>query len=141
MEPSKTHSNSEWGRLPRAWIFGDKLLSTSFKDAIADAVIVKILDTNKWPADMHEHIYPESSSAFPFRKLCVDIALWRWTEHAIPSVKFDSQWAGFFYYDYMLALDKVKKTGRQGVTPFAGEETCEYHGHDKDKPCYKTKSL
>jgi hypothetical protein len=43
-----------------------------------------------------------------------------------------------FFFDLAVAMNQVKKEGIRGVPPFSKENTCLYHDHGDNSPCYKT---
>ena len=136
-EAPNRHRDAEWGRLPDAWILGEKLLSTSFKDATVDAIIAKVVDRNAWPTAMQEDIYPKSSGSSKIRKLLVDIAAWEWTEDSMSRREQGQEWAQF-YFDLSTTLIKINREGTKREAPYKGEDTCIYHEHGEEQPCYKT---
>ena len=130
-------SDEEWIRLGNAWILGEKLLSSSFKDSVTDSIIAKMQEKRRFPSTIHETIYPKSNASSAIRKLIVDIAICNPTAINSPEKQFDIQWAEY-YYDCMGALNRAQTFGRTGEVPYLGENTCWYHEHGTDKPCYKT---
>ena len=135
--PGANGTDVEWQRLQNAWLIGDKLRSTSFKDAIVDAMIPKVMDTGASPVEMHQHLYPKSSAASPIRKLLVDIAICGWSGDTMQTRKQISASTTFFF-DVAVAMDKIKVSGRQKEAPYSKENTCSYHEHGEHNPCYKT---
>ncbi len=67
--------DSEMGRLCRAWELGQKLMSTSFKDAITDTMRSKVR-AGEIPMHANAWIYPRSPENAAMRRLLVDIAVW-----------------------------------------------------------------
>ena len=132
------HYDSEWSRLYESWSLGQKLLSTTFKDAITDALPLKMVDARNWPLRMHETIYPCSSSTFAIRRLLVDVAIWKWTpEHMECSGVKES--SAQFFFDVASAMKKLRVSGDKGDAPFQGQNICFYHEHEaQGMPCYKT---
>ena len=136
--PTHTHTDTEWSRLRDAWVLGGKLMSTSFKDAIVDALISKINTTNRFPTTLHEDIYPKSTKQSRMRKLLVELTIWSWHPGDLTTRIFRVDSAEFFF-DLVVAMASIKQTDRQGESPYKGEDTCLYHEHEAEgKVCYKT---
>ncbi|KAK4920326.1 hypothetical protein LTR49_012108 [Elasticomyces elasticus] len=57
-----TRSDGEWPRLARAWILGNRLISTSYEDAVLDAVVDK-MGPPKYiiPLGFHQNIYKNTA--------------------------------------------------------------------------------
>ena len=128
--------DTEVTRLANLWFLGDKLFSISFRDGVVDAMIAK-MTRDHCVLVMHEEIYPDSARESKIRKLLVDIAVWGWKDGIIGGCPRGEDWAEFFF-DVAVALDKVKRNGRQGVAPYLKEDTCIYHEHGEGQACYKT---
>lgn len=114
--------DGEWRRLSEAWIFGEVILSTSFKDAVVDAIITKIKLTNQDPTGLHTLIYPVSTSKSGIRTLLVDIAVYSWSDVAFQALK--SRWPREFFFDVAIAFKKMKNKGWTGEAPYETENTC-----------------
>lgn len=132
---SKKQDDQEWLRLGQCWILGDKLISTSFKDAVTDALIIKMRDSNYHPTQLYRAIYRESAGPCGMRKLMADIAAYEWDQETLSKCDRSSDLAEFFY-DVMLA-QKAKEDDEDSVAPVETGNTCDYHDHG-DLPCYKT---
>ena len=132
----KSKINEEWSRLARAWIFGDVILSTSFKDALVDSIIRKTLIGQRHSRSMQDLIYPRSTAQASIRILLVDIAVWKWKDSTLESLKILPGMEQFLV-DLSLALNKVKIKRRQGNAPWEDKDTCVYHEHGKEGICYK----
>lgn len=128
--------DKEWVRLAEAWVLGDAILSTSFKDAVVDAIIAKVINISYSPTNLHTLVYPKSTVGAKIRTLLVDLAVWRWNRTFVPSPPPGD--SALFFYDAFLAINKIKDNEREGKPPFKGESTCNYHEHGDDEPCYKT---
>nr|OQO15665.1 hypothetical protein B0A51_15765 [Rachicladosporium sp. CCFEE 5018] len=70
----------EWDSLADAWLLGSKLESTSFMDAIADALVAKLQQS--YPADMLTDLLDGSPQGSPIRQLLADIVTYEWGSHA-----------------------------------------------------------
>lgn len=127
----------EWSRLAKCWILGDKLSSTTFKDAISDTICEKFRFTKCSPIDLHQPLYPSSASTAPIRRLLVDIAVWGWTAETYASRTMHESWNQFFK-DLALRLCTVSEQERKDIPPFVNQ-ACKYHEHvAAETPCYRT---
>lgn len=125
----------EWDRLSGCWRLGDKLGSTSFQDAIVDAINHKIESTKSCPTQLHQGAYRDTATSNSLRRLAVDIAVWNW-EAMIAEAK-QGPWDTFFL-DLAVRLHGLDDSERNATAPFLGD-TCKYHEHvAAKKPCYKT---
>ena len=137
-DAEKNHSTDhEWDRLMRCWMLGDKLQSTTFKDAITDATTIKKLATRIQLVGVQAQIYENSAGLCGMRKLVVDFAVWEWDQKTISTYLSHTHPAQLLY-DLAVALNKARISGIQGSAPFKQANTCYYHDHGDDSPCYKT---
>lgn len=131
-------TDREWGRLIDAWVLGERLQSCSFKDAVVDTIIDKVVKEDCYSPDMHEDIYPQSNQRSAIRKLVVDMSIWAHAEDTLARQQY-SKTMSRFYYDLAVALNSVKDGGMSKKAPYQGRDTCHYHEHGLEgKPCYKT---
>jgi len=138
----RPEEDKEWDNLADSWILGNSLLSGSFKDAVVDAIVHKLLLEQSVPLDIHRVLYQNSSDSSPIRKLMVDIALHSWDEEDIADVLVDEEpvLQATFLRDVAVALFMVKhlSEAQQAKSPISAKSGCFYHEHGADKPCYKT---
>lgn len=132
-----TNWDEEWDRLADAFLLGDKLLSTSFKDAVTDAIIAKLAASDRCRNDIHRQLYSASSKASGVRRLCVNIAV----KH-LSSASFKEKCAEDgvpeFFCDVLVEFNDVYMDKIEHVGPIE-PGTCEFHDHvAENKPCYKT---
>jgi hypothetical protein len=134
--------DEDWDLLTDYWLLGNSLLSTSFKDAVVDAMVHKLTLAQTVPLDVYIDMYQHSSDSAPIRKLMVDIAVHEWEEEAIATVDTDNDPAvqAEFLRDVAVALFKVKdlSAAQQARNPISVNSGCYYHEHGTKKPCYKT---
>lgn len=134
--------DEEWNHLVDSWILGNVLLSGSFKDAVADAMVHK--STKSVPLDIYTNLYLNSPDSSPVRKLMADIAVHVWDEEDILPVQTDDDDPAVqakFWRDVAVALFKAKhlpETERAKNPIESSEGGCRYHEHGADKSCYKT---
>lgn len=110
------------------------LLSTSFKDAVVDAMVTKL--NYGIPRHLHLVFYTGSNSQSMARKLAVDVIVWK-----CPAGYFNKEHFGDaseeFRWDLLSRLGKVKDTGKGVTVPWTAGG-CTYHDHvAAGLPCYK----
>ncbi|KAK5745690.1 hypothetical protein LTR17_001190 [Elasticomyces elasticus] len=130
--------DAEWSRLTKCWMLGQKLLSTTFKDAILDAITAK-LQLGRHPTSLYQGPYRDSSPSAAFKKLLTDIVVYLWKDEEIDRRDGLLLYPEFLF-DIAKALSKVKVKGHPVSPPWNidGNE-CYYHEHVADgTPCYKT---
>jgi hypothetical protein len=122
------------------WIFGEERLSTSFKDAVVDAMIAKVVSGEGVPTSHVPTVYHYSAATSSIRRLLVDVSVWAVNPGRLGSIEKPSHPAAIEYlYDLAVALDKIKVTGRKGKLPYEADDTCAYHEHvAAGNPCYTT---
>lgn len=136
-------SEEEWDSIAHAWLLGDRIHSTSFKDAIVDKVISLVRDHGKTPASMHRAICKGSVYKSGMRSLLADIAVHGWSKKMMVAQPDDPECAGFFKEIAAEALERTMLARRDetlDIAPYIqlGIE-CHYHDHDGEgKSCYKT---
>ena len=130
------YRDREWRRLSECWVFGEKILSSSFKDAIMDAILFKLRTGSGSPVSVHGYVYNRSAGVCGMRRLLVDLAVWKWTDDAMATQGRSSSQAQFFV-DVAVALNKIKANGLHGEPPFTKGDSCSYHDHGDSSPCYK----
>lgn len=131
-------TDEEFIRTQSAWLMAQKLLSTSFKDALVDTLIAKCVEEKFYPNSLHRAVYASGSSKSGMRKLLVDFHIWGTGAKRIEKVGFELESAEF-YYDIAVARNKRKSAAKIADAPFKEEDTCRYHEHVAEgKPCYET---
>lgn len=129
--PDGSRRDKEWARLARAWVLGDKLQATAFKEAIADAICDKVVLDRKWPLTLHQIIYSSTTPAVKgVRRLCVDIAVAKWDARTLKCTMRDEEWSEFFE-DVAVRLLALRKRGEkcESAEIEFGEPGCRYHAH------------
>lgn len=135
-ENGKVH-DPELERLQGAWILGEKLQASDFKDSIVDALIARMTTDEELQVDIHEEMYPSSGLHSPLRRLLVDFAVWIWSFEAFEVQCLHKDSAQFFL-DVAVAFARKEKE-ESTRAPF-DKNTCHYHEHTtKGTECYKTK--
>ena len=128
---------SELKYLENCWVLGETVLSTSFKDAITDALIARMKECGRFPITMHQAMYRNSGGSCGMRRLLVDVTVWKWPDYIMSSRSQHVDYMQFFF-DVAVAMNQLKHKGLKGARPFSKEDTCLYHDHGDDTPCYKT---
>lgn len=129
--------NNEWGRFARCWILADKLLSTTFKDALCDAVCEKVKFTTRFPTGMQETIYPSPATSALLKRLIVNIAVWNWSTKIAEDCPM-KEGCGEFFKDLAIRFFSTTEKQRKGTPPFQNP-ACTYHEHvAAGTACYKT---
>jgi hypothetical protein len=142
-EENAADMDKEWPRLANAWILGEVLLSTSFKDAALDALVHKLASGNVHSTDTFFAAYRYGSESSAIRRLVLDIAVYWWSESnqlLVDTCIFgDPEILAPFFRSLCMALLKERRqpaSANKTRNP-TKQETCFYHEHG-DKPCYKT---
>lgn len=133
-ETDKQHGigkDPEWYALADAWVIGDYLEASDFKDGVVDAIIHKILENGRSRQSMHKIIYPASSPTAPIRVLLADIAAHEWTASYVKRRHNAPEYSDF-WKDVAVARWNV---GSQTI-PRYRTDRCTYHEHGADRKCY-----
>ncbi|KAK5704632.1 hypothetical protein LTR17_021726 [Elasticomyces elasticus] len=131
---STDENEDEWELLARLWVLGDFLLSTSFKDAVVDALISKVADGVSVPTGLHEVIYEYTAGVCGMRRLIVDLAVFAWPKGTMGEKAFNEESAGFFRD---VAVRQAVMSQEEKTEGFVLESnSCKYHGHGEGA-CYK----
>lgn len=124
----------------KCWVLGQKLLSTSFKDAIIDAVAAKVDELGRGCVDLCRIPFNESTPSLALRRLLADVVVYTWKLESLEGhdgtalLKFPEH-----LLDVARALNKVKMCALVGRTSPMAKSDCTYHEHVVDgTPCYKT---
>lgn len=119
-------------------MFGQKILSTTFKDAVVDAALDKINVEEMFPTRLASRVYPVSESSSTIRKLVVDIAVWKYEPGDLEKHPQSKSHCRFFVD---VAVATTERYERKLKDPFYTKkiDACKYHEHvAKGTPCWKT---
>lgn len=135
-EPSSLHfivkeDATEFNLLTQLWIFGDKLTSQPFKDAVMDPFTAMLSTPMSFPHDLHKLVYPSTCGPNALRRLAVDIALASWSDVDLTTAEMDHSWCEFFR-DVALRA-RAPSGSYSGVLR---HPNCYYHDHGDDGQCY-----
>lgn len=127
--------DDEWKRLGLCWALGEKLLSISFKDAVMDAIVDKIITRRTYPIDLHHTAYSNSSGGNKMRELLVDVAVWCWKKEDFKDQREKAEGSEFFC-DVSMRFCEMKGRVKKATRPWI-DAGCQYHEHEGSEQCYK----
>lgn len=133
-EVDKEYSMESDGLL-NAYIFGEKIQDSDFKDAIIDAIIEESEEEGVYYTDART-IWECTPPGALIRRCVVDVYVWGGGEEWLEDVSFLNQ---DFLVELGRALYKKIESPEDytGVAPFL-RDSCLYHEHtSKGEPCYK----
>jgi hypothetical protein len=121
-------TDDEYEALVKAYILGEKLLDTDFKDAIIDAIVDKFRSQCCFDTGLTTLVFNETPSGSPLRRLWMDayyhFGTSEWLEDQPDGKTID---AGF-----LIEFSRYQMQVRNGVGTFgriAMFATCTYHEH------------
>ena len=123
----------ELERLIDLWVLGDRLMSTSFKDAVMDHLTTLLHNEDFFEEKLHEKIYPRTAGRSALCSLAVDHAFANWTDDVLFETEMDESWNEFFR-DF--AIRTVMGFPPKGE-PIFEASGCIYHEHRGEEVCYK----
>jgi len=128
-------SSVEVDGLIDAYVFGDKIQDSDFKDAIIDAII-EVSEEDGWCYINARKIWEYTPPGALIRRYMVDTFVWEGSEKWLEKVSYFNQ-------DFLIELGRAlykriaSPKDYTGVTPFV-RDSCLYHEHtSKGEPCYK----
>ncbi|KAH7071665.1 hypothetical protein FB567DRAFT_455269, partial [Paraphoma chrysanthemicola] len=129
----------EWARWRKMFELADFLQDFDCKDAAIDALIEAMVVRNASPRYLPTCIYPHSTKHSAHRRLTVDLFV-KATDREFFAISIENQ-PQEFIIDVMSSIGLFLSNGIEGISlkEFFAGETCKYHDHGPDKPCYKTK--
>lgn len=128
-----------WQDLTNAYVLGDKLLDTPFKEAVMDAMVVfgsvRYSSTRVLPSiNTISSLYDKTPTGSAARHFVTDLFT-----HAISKDLVTEEWSrspAFVFDLYKAAIDKASKA------PHLAAIDCAYHEHKEGKEnCYRTKTV
>ncbi|KAL6705589.1 hypothetical protein ACN47E_006536 [Coniothyrium glycines] len=138
-EDGRVTANMEWARWSETYEAASYLQDNDFKDALIDCMIEAMQTVANIPTKLANFIYPHSPASSNHRKLAIDVCVhaknrqtWRELEKLLTE----------FMVDVLARVGPLLADGLKLVGPrqyFNLADTCKYHDHGADKPCYKTK--
>ncbi|KAK3111246.1 hypothetical protein LTR53_013701 [Teratosphaeriaceae sp. CCFEE 6253] len=133
--------------LARLWLLGNRLMSVTFQDAVADVLIDDAHAAGHVPNTLHHTIYTLTVGDCALRRLAVDFAAigWGWDHLA----ETPAEGHGEFFRDVAVRsrdADKERyhedmyRLGRGTSAFFDCEfDRCLYHEHGPEAPCHNTR--
>lgn len=131
-------ADKEWHKVAQAWLLGDRLRSTTFKDAFVDKMIHILQTTAEIPKSMFQRIFAESIGRSGMRDLLVDMAAYHLFAADLEEQPDDDVYAG--YWKQVAIAYRHRITNPSMGAPYDQKDLgCRYHDHEKDssKLCYK----
>jgi hypothetical protein len=143
MQESNDERPQEWRLLIELWLLGHALGSTTFKDAVVDAMVHKRVMTNTQRSDMYKllaiHLQTPEKVKTGVGKLLVDTAVSA-RNHEIYTQLSPKPECINFYGEVIRSLDRIRRgieVENTIVLRTMQGEHCEYHEHGIDGICHK----
>jgi len=128
-------SSVESNGLINAYVFGDKIQDSDFKDAIIDAIIEGSEENDDYYINARK-IWEYTPPGALIRRYMLDTFVWVGDENWLEDVSYFNQ-------EFLVELGRALYKGFEspndytGVAPFL-RDSCLYHEHtSKGEPCYK----
>lgn len=129
-------ADGQWDMIAQAWLLGEHLCSTSFKDALVDKMVHILQTTAEIPKAMFPKIIVGSVARSGMLDLLVDIAAYHLFAADLEEQPDDKVYAG--YWKQVAVAYRHRITDPSLRAPYdQGDVGCRYHGHGKDKLCYR----
>jgi len=132
-------ADKESNKIANAWLLGDHLRSTTFKDALVDKMVDILQSTAEVPKSMFQRIFAESIGRSGMRDLLVDMAAYHLFAADLEEQPDDDVYAG--YWKQVAIAYRHRITNPSMGAPYDQKDLgCKYHDHEKDnsKLCYKS---
>jgi hypothetical protein len=137
-------NSNEWHLLGKLWVLGKTLKSTTFKDAVADAMIERRAMINQfWGqgyTDLMEHLQTKEETRTGIGKLLVDTAVTCHRHKIYTDARSTQPGCLNFFGEVIMGLDKIRRgvESEKGVSLRASTGAdCVYHEHGNNDVCYK----
>lgn len=139
---SKSRSIERYALLVRAYILGDKLGVTDFKDCVIDVIILNLSYSRLFDSHLAHFVYENTMEDSPLRKLWQDIYVWAgnplWQEEKhlgrVANAEFTLDLSRYrMRMWYGPGSDKPQSPPYEG--PALGG--CTYHVHEPTTQCYR----
>ncbi|KAM0720125.1 hypothetical protein Q7P37_004261 [Cladosporium fusiforme] len=134
----KDQEDAAWVQVTDAWLLGDYLDSTSFKDAILDTMLAAIRQTSNRPISMFQEIFGCTRSPSGMRRLLVDLVVYSWPLGTLAKQPVEERCLDFFR-DVSVAIELKDKKGLiSWDAPYMKDDIkCHYHDHGSEEGCYR----
>ncbi|KAK4891882.1 hypothetical protein LTR27_009581 [Elasticomyces elasticus] len=123
---------SFYERLIKCYILGEKLLDTTFKDAIMDHILDRISSSQLFQSHLSSLVYKGTPEGSPLRRLMCELFAWCGT-----STWFDEGADGELLAELARLQAGFWSGQRPEQVPFLTADVCLYHGHAKGVWCYR----
>ena len=127
----------EYEKLVNGYILGEKLLDSTFKDCVIDAIISLLLTSRLFDPTLSGLVYDSTPPASALRRLWQDIYIFCGSPSWLDDT-FDP------HTDFAIDLSRRQMAFLQGFRPQDGANVllkpCSYHEHDSGK-CYRVASV
>ncbi|KAF1844384.1 uncharacterized protein K460DRAFT_357990 [Cucurbitaria berberidis CBS 394.84] len=145
--PDGDSYSGEWDRLRDCYASGDFLQDSDFKDATIDALVTRMVETDCYPLGLARYIYDYSNKGSAHRQLAIDTCVRVWDRDDYADLLTEDEFNNAFQPRQFLCdvLAKIGPNLETGIKEkdagkfFDLNDTCKYHDHGSDKPCYKMK--
>ena len=126
-----------WNQIAQAWLLGEHLDCTAFKDALVDKTVHILQTTAQVPKMMFEKIFAGSIGRSGIRDLLDDVAAYHLFSFDLQQQSGDDVYAG--YWKQVAIAYKHRITNPSLRAPYDQADVgCRYHDHAKNKRCYKS---
>ena len=141
---TKSTMPSEWRLLSDLWILGQALESTTFKDAVVDAMLERRAMFNEFHGEayivMADHLQTQEQTRRGVGKLLVDTAV-SLRQHEVYTDRLSSLPGCLnFYGEVIKGLDRIRRnveTESDVLTRAKKGPNCVYHEHGSSEICYR----
>lgn len=119
--------------LIQAYLLGNKLEATNYKNAVVDALITWNASSEvlpRWPAV--QELYQNTLAGDHMRKLLVDMYIWLGCDDKLDEALGETD--PDFFFEASVALMRLRNDKTDTDTPPFIENSCVYHEHPKGNP-------
>lgn len=141
---SKSTESSEWRLLSELWVLGQALQSTTFKDAVVDAMVERRTTLNKFHNKayviMAEHLQTLQQTRAGVGKLLVDTAVSARKHDVYTDELSDVPGCLHFYGEVVKGLDRICRrveSEEQVLLRATKGRVCVYHEHGTSEICHR----
>jgi hypothetical protein len=129
--------DEQWNQITQAWLLGEHLFCSSFKDALIDKMLHTLQTTAEIPKTMFPKIIAGSVARSGMRDLLVDIAAYHLFAADLEAQP-DNDASCAAYWKQVAIAYRHRITNPSLSAPYDQVDVeCRYHDHGENKPCYK----
>lgn len=132
--------DDEYRTLVKAYILGEKVMDSNFKDSLADAIIEKLRSLRKFDTSLTSLVFDNTPPASPLRRLWLDAYYIFGSSEWLNASLVDDDDA--ISPEFMAEFSRYQMQFRTGSSVFGPDaifSSCTYHGHGI-RPCHRQKS-